>query len=174
MVRCAPAESPSSCIGTSASEVGSNFVAASKSAGSTDSIPVASAVRSSGATTDSRNIRAGVLRAVSVQAQTHQPRPGRNSHLAHARHDLVLDASAEDAAAQKKRIQVPGVVSAFDDDEPDEAVVAEAVADADGSNLVPASGDERLQLRFIPPPRREVELVGPQCQLRGTTQVLVR
>ena len=86
----------------------------------------------------------------------------------------MLDAAPEHAAAQKERVGTQQVSPPLGDDETDEAVVAEAIADAHGPDLVPPAGHQRLQLGLVTPDGREVELIGAQRELRGATQIVCR
>ena len=84
----------------------------------------------------------------------------------------MFDATPEHAAAEEKRVEIPPVGAALGDHEADETVVAEAIADADGADLVVPTGGESLHVRFLATDRREVELVGSERQLRRSTEIV--
>jgi hypothetical protein len=107
-----------------------------------------------------------------VHAQLHLRGAGGGGHPTEVGEDAMLHAAAEHAAAQEERVEAPLIGAALGDDEPDEPVVAEAIADANRAHLVPAVPGHGLELGLVAADGREVELVGPERELRGALHVL--
>ena len=85
----------------------------------------------------------------------------------------MLDPSPQCATAQEERVSNEGFRCRSEKQEPDDAIVTEAVLDPNGQALH-SLATERIDLRLRSPDRREVELVRPVGELGQAGMAVLR